>query len=78
MNVHLWKFFISSANFGEKKRSALKRNYMKLRWLAVSSRLRTKPTRSAVQKAVQQMAIASSQMALLPVLLTTSEQRTGS
>jgi hypothetical protein len=44
------KFFISSANFGglewRKKRSGLKRNYMKPPWLAVSSRPRTKPTRS--------------------------------
>ena len=49
-NVHLWKFFISSANFDglewRKKRSGFKRNYMKPRRLAVSSRPRTKPTRS--------------------------------
>ena len=49
-NVHLWKFFISSANFDglewRKKRSGFKYNYMKPRRLAVSSRPGTKPTRS--------------------------------
>src|SRR5215471_7271027 len=49
-NVHLSKFFISSANFDglewRKKRSGFKCNYMKPRRLAVSSRPGTKPTRS--------------------------------
>jgi hypothetical protein len=61
INVRLWKFFISSANFvgleWRKKRSGSKRNYMKPRWLAVSSRPCTKPTRSQLQR----MGSASSQ-----------------
>jgi hypothetical protein len=52
-DVHLWKLFISSANFDglewRKKQRGLKRNYMKPRWLAVSSRPRPKPTRSTVE-----------------------------
>ena len=54
INVHLWKLFISSENFDglgwRKKRNGLKCNYMKPRRLAVSSRPRTKPTRSTAQK----------------------------
>src|SRR5215470_17315349 len=81
MNVHLWKFFISSANFDglewRKKRSGLKRNYMKPRWLAVSSRPRTKPTRSTVQNFVSTDGHYFLTMVLPAVLLTTNEQRTG-
>ena len=69
----------SSANFDglawRKKRSGLKCNCVKPRWLAVSSRPRTKPTR---RNQFRQMGIAFSQMALPALLLTTSEQRTGS
>jgi hypothetical protein len=44
-----------------KKRSGSKRNYMKAHWLAVSSRLRTKLTRSTVQKSASTDGHACSQ-----------------
>jgi hypothetical protein len=77
MNVHLWKPYISSANFDglgwRKRRSGLKRNCIKPRSLAVSSQPFTKPTRSMVQKSASTDRIV---LAMVPaVLLTTSEAK---